>query len=437
MSKNKEENRKKAWPADCPWPDIRCQQWGEYDAFDVTEKEERIDNCLSDIVEAILLLDEIRENGQEPDEGNWPEDLAEDYWIDGKLDEELLEYDFDFAMSRLKLYGCEAAYYVEQLIGYDFADEKLLEQAFIRRSFAVEYGLDACNEELEFFGDTALTYALTRTMAKQYGHFTLDKEVALYKTEYDEGKMSRVREKFVNKEYLAQRAEDLGFDKYILYGTADTETENAKEDLMEAIIGAVAIDSDWDYEALDGVIDRMLDAHIECPDRYLKKDYYEIFNSWHQKKWGRMPEYEMDRTLNGYACTLRFLIPENERGLNQDQRIDVERESRSKARSFAAEMAFLFLEHHGLWMNLADSGIEPNELNSINQLQELYQKKYVDEPQYSFEDTGDAWKCVCSCYSACGEGYAKGKTEAKKKAAYRTICNLFRSSGIGDADWES
>lgn len=435
MSKNSEKVIK-AWPQDCAWPDIRYQQWGEYYAYEVTEKEERIDCFIADIAEAKLYLEELRENGLEPDEDNWPDGLAEDYWIDGQFDENSLEVDFEFAMSRLKLYGCEAAYNVERLIGYDFADEKLIEQAFIRRSFATEYGIDACNEELEFFGDAALNYVLTRTMAAQYGEITLDRDVALFKCDYNEGDMSRIRAKYVNKDYLSSRAVELGLDKFILYGTADTETDSAKEDMIEAIIGAVAIDSDWDYEALDGVIDKLLNAHIECPDRVLQKDYYEFLNSWHQKKWGQMPEYEIYKAKGGFFCTLRFLIPQNDKGLNRDQRIEVQQATRSKARSYAAEMACLFLEHYGLWMNLADSGIEPDKANSINQLQELYQKKYIDEPEYFFEDTGDAWKCVCKCDTTCGEGYGKNKTEAKKNAAYRAICHLFQSSGIDKPEWE-
>ena len=38
-------------------------------------------------------------------------------------------------------------------------------------------------------------------------------------------------------------------------------------------------------------------------------------------------------------------------------------------------------------MNLGDAGIEPDPENSINQLQELYQKKYLETaPEYSFEE---------------------------------------------------
>ena len=433
MSKNEMKN--KQWPANCPWPDVHYQQWGEYDADDVTDAEIRIDPLLADIANSMMYLAELREKGEEPTEENWPEGLCEDYWHDGEFDEEQLQADLEYSMGRLKLFGCDAVYEIERLIGYNFGNEMLLMQAFIRRAFAQDYGLEACNEELEFFGDAALAYTLTRTMSKQYGKFTLDKEVAFFKCKFNEGDMSNIRRRFICKEYLAEKSGELGLDKYILYGIEDKETESAKENMMEALIGAVAIDSDWDYRVLDCVIDKLLNAHLEDADNYLKKDYYDIFNSWHQKKWGQMPEYEVYRSPEGYHCVLRFFIPKNDKGLNQDQRIDVDSETASKARSNAAETACEFLKHYGLWMNLADSGIEPDEANSINQLQELFQKKYVDEPQYDYEDTGDNWKCVCKCDASCGEGYAKTKKEAKKKAAYITLCRLFQSAGINKPEW--
>ena len=58
-----------------------------------------------------------------------------------------------------------------------------------------------------------------------------------------------------------------------------------KEDLFEAIIGAVALDSDWDMEELQEVIQIMLD-----PDSYLKDDtkdnYVELIQEWTLKRYG-------------------------------------------------------------------------------------------------------------------------------------------------------
>ena len=52
-------------------------------------------------------------------------------------------------------------------------------------------------------------------------------------------------------------------------------------------------------------------------------------------------------------------------------------------RENAARRAYEFIVRNGLWKNLSEAGIVPDLDNSINQLQELYQKKYLEEkPEY-------------------------------------------------------
>ena len=50
------------------------------------------------------------------------------------------------------------------------------------------------------------------------------------------------------------------------------------------------------------------------------------------------------------------------------------------ARELAAKKAYSFVLDKGLWVNLADAGLTPDLENSINQLQELFQKQYVEPP---------------------------------------------------------
>ena len=115
----------------------------------------------------------------------------------------------------------------------------------------------------------------------------------------------------------------------------------------------------------------------------LQTNSYDMLNSWHQKHFGRMPEYEVckgrpfgshsDRYL--YTCTLRYFVPENDRGIWTDQCVTVQGNTRSEARTKAASEAYRFLVGNGLWVNLKDAEIEPKLEDAINQLQELYQKK--------------------------------------------------------------
>ena len=205
--------------------------------------------------------------------------------------------------------------------------------------------------------------------------------------------------------------------------------------MMEALVGAVAVDSEWDWSVLSNVVDSLLSIQYMKPVFLLKDTFYEIFNSWHQRKFGRMPEYEVSNY--GY-CTLRFFVPENDKGIRTAQRVDVKGETRSRARELAAEKAYGFVVSNGLWMNLKDAGIEPKLENAINQLQELYQKKYIEEkPVYDFEERPqDEWYCSCICGGLYGWGRARGKTLAKKKASFMVLVRLMKSAGLSTKEME-
>lgn len=168
---------------------------------------------------------------------------------------------------------------------------------------------------------------------------------------------------------------------------------------------------------------------LTYPDAFLKKTYYDLFNAWHQRHFGERPSYEVSGQ-GTYYCTIRFHIPENEKGIPCYQRIDVSAFSRSEAREEAALRAYSFVVGHGLWLDLKEAGIIPDIENSINQLQELYQKKYVQEkPVYELEEWGGQWNCDCVCDGVNGWGKAASKTQAKKKAAYMVLGRLLKAAG--------
>jgi len=192
------------------------------------------------------------------------------------------------------------------------------------------------------------------------------------------------------------------------------------------------------WALLEDVVDRLVCIQLDKPDEYIKVSSYERLNAWHQRRFGTMPAYELwrNRRKNGlysYQCSLRYMVPENDKGIWTSQRIDTDEWDRSSARDRAAEKAIVFLKNNGLWMNLADSGIRPELENSINQLQELFQKKYVGEkPVYEFEENlSGGWHCSCSCDGFMGFGNDPGKTGAKKAAALMVLEKMMRSAGLG------
>ena len=144
---------------------------------------------------------------------------------------------------------------IENTIGYSFRNKDLLQQAFIRKSYSQENG-GQNNEVLEFIGDKALDFAVIRLMMNRFGKITEDKQWDEFKltnpqyfqTKIGEGKFTDIKRMLVEKRALSGCMDRLGFHTQLIMGKGDIfkEVQNeksVKEDLFEAIIGAVALDS--------------------------------------------------------------------------------------------------------------------------------------------------------------------------------------------------
>ena len=465
MSENKlnasKRMKRKPWPRDCIWPEPlhagEGMQWDEEllpeslderaqelmdikDYFDSLVESGRLyeDYTLNPDYEEDAVDDETEEDEDGWADGEFIPKIGEDYWDEEeqRFDVEWWEDELTDHMNLLKIdaesYAKDPAMFVRDTIGYEFINENLLRQAFTRRAFAVEYGLPGCNEELEFLGDTVLNTVVTRDMLRQLAWVDEYRTKAPFTVRLQEGGLTKIRSAYVNKEFLAGRVAELGLDKLILYGTGEEPTESSREDVLEALLGAAAIDSNWDWDVLGALVDRLVCVQVEKPDYFLKESFYDIFNAWHQRRFGVMPDYEM-QGISQFHCALRFRVPANDKGIREAQRIDVDGcYSRSLAREQAAMQAYEFVRHNGLWIDLKEAGITPELDNSINQLQELYQKKYLEQlPVYEFtEEDGDSWYCICRCNGVAGTGYGASKTKAKKEAAYMVLRNLFQAAGM-------
>lgn len=462
------------WPVDCVWPEPIWKGEGtpwepdevdplllDEEGQDLLEIREYFDSLVEegvlnedytlneelepDEVSEDDSWDELSDDDELSDEDVEPEEfvpvMGEEYWNNG-FTVTAWEDDFSRQVNLLKTEirdaGSDPVIRIRDIIDYEFVNENLLRQAFTRRAFAVQYGIAGCSEEMEFLGDSVLNTVVTREIVNQLMHVNLEQTEAPFAARrkgYDEGVLSKIRSKYVCKEYLASRAAELGLDQFILYGSGEEAAESSREDMMEALIGAVAIDSGWDWEAIETVVDKLLCMQLTYPDEFLKATHYEVFNAWHQRRFGCMPSYEVYPLLRGevkrFACAIRFYVPENDKGIRTSQRFDIEGTTRSAAREAAAFEAYRFVVNNGLWVNLKDSGIVPDLENSINQLQELYQKKYVDAPVYTFEQwQGDEWNCDCICGGIHGFGRGVGKTKAKKNAAFMVLKRLFKAAGV-------
>ncbi len=171
--------------------------------------------------------------------------------------------------------------FIEKVVGYPFSNKALLIQAFTRSSYAVEHGYSS-NEVLEFIGDKIIDLAVVKAIATKFGFMMSEddnKDFSYFSiaTNQNEGDFTEIKKKLVCNEYLASIIDLLGFDKYLLLGQSDIDNKvnnetKVKADLLEAIIGSIALDSKWDMPVLEKVCDKMLSINKYLDDYLLSEE---------------------------------------------------------------------------------------------------------------------------------------------------------------------
>lgn len=153
----------------------------------------------------------------------------------------------------------EAIEKIEETLGYTFKSKELLTQAFTRSSYAEEErmhgGKGLSNEQLEFYGDSVLNYVVVTELAKNQAKVDKDGNV-ISRTE-DE--MSTFVSFWTDKNMLSIRMTQLRLNKYLLLSKGDQKqnvgnNKGAKEDLFEAILGAIWFDSGNNLELITKIV---------------------------------------------------------------------------------------------------------------------------------------------------------------------------------------
>lgn len=165
----------------------------------------------------------------------------------------------------------------EKKIGYHFNNPELLVQAFTRTTYAKENKKES-NEVLEFFGDKILSRYIVKRIAETFGckDESKDSEFTIQNHE-QEGDFTILLNSLVSNKHLASRTDILGLHKYRLLGKGENlppNEEKPKADLLEAIMGAVAIDSNWNDTVIEIVRNKLLDidSYIENWDFSSRKE---------------------------------------------------------------------------------------------------------------------------------------------------------------------
>ena len=148
---------------------------------------------------------------------------------------------------------------IEKIIGYTFIDKRNLVEAFTHSSYANE-NADLSYERLEFLGDSILGFVVANYLFKQY-------------PEEDEGFLTQTKAKIVSGKALSSVMSQMGLIHFVRTAQGSIENEilnsgNVMEDLFEAIIGAIMVDSN-DYKECEKFIFRHLGKSLSV--NYLEK----------------------------------------------------------------------------------------------------------------------------------------------------------------------
>lgn len=178
---------------------------------------------------------------------------------------------------------------IEEVLGYKFKNIDLIITAFTHKSYSSSNNY----ERLEFVGDRVLGICVSKIL---YTKYPTEKE----------GDLGKRFAKLVSKEYLSMIFDGLNLCKFIMVGDDKKIVNNSsvKADVLEAIFGAVNLDSN--YDCVEVLIKKLFDKHINNMEKP-HIDNKTKLQEWLQKRKMPLPIYECIDNL-GLEHAPKFLI---------------------------------------------------------------------------------------------------------------------------------
>lgn len=170
---------------------------------------------------------------------------------------------------------------LEKILNYNFKNKELLKEALTHPSLSINKKIKNY-ERLEFLGDSILSMVIIEYLYKKY------------KNE-KEGQLSKRKSYLVSKDILSNIARNMNIGKYIIMTKGEEKTggrdnKNNLENVMEAIIGAIYLDSN-----IDTVRKFILNIWepIDKEEKIPHNDPKTKLQEWSQKIYKQTPEYKL------------------------------------------------------------------------------------------------------------------------------------------------
>ena len=219
----------------------------------------------------------------------------------------------------------EFSFQLKKILGFKPGNLKLYEIAFIHRSatFTLPSGKKVNNERLEYLGDAILDAILS--------DFLFDKF-----PDANEGFMTKIRARIVNRDVLNQLAVSMGINKILISNVSSIQpTKNLYGDALEALIGSVFLDKGYKKTKkifIRNVFNKYLDLEtIVNTDT----DYKSMVFEWVQKHKSNLiftynEEYDFNHRKSVFSTILTIDKQEMGEGHGASKK-EAEQEAASKA----------------------------------------------------------------------------------------------------------
>ena len=216
---------------------------------------------------------------------------------------------------------------LKNILGFVPGNVTLYKMAFRHRSVAkvLKNGSRSSNERLEFLGDAILGSVIAELLFKIYP----------YK---EEGFLTEMRSKIVNRANLNQLARKMGFDQLIVYDqktvSVSSKHHSMLGDAFEALIGAIYLDKGYDFTKnliLKRIVKPYVDVHtLEMTETNFKSKLIE----WCQRH-SKDISFEMVENGEGESAklfTVHAIVEGENHGIGRDY-------NKKNAEKLAAEKA--------------------------------------------------------------------------------------------------
>lgn len=170
---------------------------------------------------------------------------------------------------------------IKTVFGYTFKNAELLDEALTHPSFKHIQNTDKDYNRLEFLGDSVVNLIISDIIFKQYPNI-------------DEGELSILHSALVNKNRLADVARIYGINNFIKMDNGEIKNggrnnRNNLEDAVEAIIGAIFLDSN--YNEVKKVVANVWEEFLNTT--IIQKDSKSELQEWLQQNHHMLPSYNV------------------------------------------------------------------------------------------------------------------------------------------------